>query len=212
MGDPPPTGPQVCAAGDSRLLQGLLEFGLDPNAADLDGRTGLHLASERGAHLLVEALLRAGAHPSARDGHGFTPLLEAVRRGHVSVARELFEAGATLGLVDDVAGALAREPSSAGGGSWVGLPGTKVGLLSAEAELSAAVQRGQLEYLRLLLSFGANPDAADPFDGRTAARAHPARREGSTGAATPRALTLLLQSPIVCALVCEISRAGGLIC
>lgn len=120
----------------------------------------------------AQELLKAGADPCARDGHGFTPLLEAVRRGHVSVARELYEAGAVLGLVDDVAGSLAKG-GGAQGAAWAGLPGTKMGLLSAEAELSAAVQRGQLEYLRLLLSFGTNPDAADPFDGRTAARALP---------------------------------------
>lgn len=157
--------PQVCAAGDARLLQGLLSNGLNPSEADMDGRTGLHVAAERGGHLLTKVLLQAGADPSARDSHGFTPLLEAVRRGHVSVAREIFEAGGRLGLHDeDPAAATRSDPLDTPWGDQ-----SRVGLLTTINELSAAVQRGQLEYLRLLLNYGASVDAADPFDGRTAA-------------------------------------------
>lgn len=176
---------QVCATGDSKLLKSLLDNGLDPRVADLDGRTGLHVAAERGAHVLVSELLRAGADPSQRDAHGFTPLLEAVRRGHVSVAHILCDAGATLGL--DSAG-----DADAGGGG--GLPGPTAGRLSADAELSSAVHRGQLEYLRLLLEFGADANAADVFDGRTAARA-PARPGPARPRPRPAARCLSAGSP-----------------
>lgn len=44
-----------------------------------------------------------------------------------------------------------------------------------------ATQRVQLEYLRLLLEFGANPNAADEYDGRTAA--HVACADGIIDAA-----------------------------
>lgn len=102
---------QVCAAGDARLLDDLIHYGLDVNCTDFDGRTGLHVAAEVGEHAVVRVLLRRGAEPSRTDGYGFTPLLEAVRHEHVTIAREIHASGGRLGLEDSSVAA----PPAAGG-------------------------------------------------------------------------------------------------
>jgi len=63
-------------------LEALLRSGANPNAADYDGRTALHVAALRGNIALVEALLELGCSAEMRDRYGKSPRQEAESAGH----------------------------------------------------------------------------------------------------------------------------------
>ncbi|OWM88211.1 hypothetical protein CDL15_Pgr003623 [Punica granatum] len=68
-----------------------LEKGIEPNFADYDKRTALHLASSEGCTEVVELLLREGADVNSTDRWGRTPLSDARSFGHVDIC-EILEA------------------------------------------------------------------------------------------------------------------------
>lgn len=155
---------QVASSGENAFLKRLLKCGLHPDAADYDGRTGLHLASSLGLLHMVEQLLEAGANPSVLDNFGRTPLLEAVRAKQEPCARALKRRGADFGFQVLRTGAslakLTRQTSDSAALSR--------GAIHAGAEMCQTAFAGDDEYLRLLLQFGCPVDAAD-YDLRTAA-------------------------------------------
>lgn len=120
-----------CAAHDGDLyrLSRLIGAGAEPNRADYDGRSPLHLAASKGHGDITVFLIQRGVEINARDKFGYTPLLEAVKNGHDHVASLLVEAGALLGIDND---------------------GTC---------LCEAVAKRDLEYLRRLLANGINPNS-----------------------------------------------------
>jgi ankyrin repeat protein len=67
----------------------LLSNGVDPNAKLTDGRTPLHIASEKGYAQIAAVLLRKGADPAARDAHGQQPLDCAKHSGTAEMIRLL---------------------------------------------------------------------------------------------------------------------------
>ncbi|MGY4649600.1 glutaminase A [Mycobacterium sp. URHB0021] len=75
----------AASQGDLDELRAVLASGADPNAADYDGRTGLHLAAAEGQLAAVRFLLAAGARPGATDRWGGTPLTDARRAKHNAV-------------------------------------------------------------------------------------------------------------------------------
>jgi ankyrin repeat protein len=81
--------------GDTAGVRALLKQGVDVNAAQGDGMTALHWASQNGDVELARMLLYAGANLKAttRLG-GHTPLLLASRPGDVAMMRVLLDAGA----------------------------------------------------------------------------------------------------------------------
>ncbi|CAI7931633.1 unnamed protein product, partial [Closterium sp. NIES-54] len=75
---------ELCHAvkrGMVEYLERLLSFGLDPNEADHDLRTPLHVAAAEGSVVLVRLLLEHGADAWARDRLGHLPVDEACRNG-----------------------------------------------------------------------------------------------------------------------------------
>jgi glutaminase len=72
----------VCWAasqGDLHELQRLYASGVDLNAADYDGRTGLHLAASEGHLDAAKFLLAKGVDLAPKDRFGGTPLIDAKR-------------------------------------------------------------------------------------------------------------------------------------
>ena len=91
--------------GDVESVKSLLLAGCDPDAADYDARTAMHLACSEGNILIAEALLAHNAGLNKVDRWGGTPLADAVREGHLEMAQLLIDHGAVLGFVElDAAG------------------------------------------------------------------------------------------------------------
>jgi glutaminase len=75
-------GVEMCVAafaGDVEQIQRLIRNGVDPDAADYDGRTALHLATCEGRVEVVTYLLSAKCNITCKDRFGGTPLEDAVR-------------------------------------------------------------------------------------------------------------------------------------
>lgn len=81
--------------GDVVAVRSLLEDGADPDVAQGDGLTALHLAAQQGNLEIVQPLIGAGANVEAKTRIGdYTPLHLASGGAHASVVRALIDAGA----------------------------------------------------------------------------------------------------------------------
>ena len=167
LGDDPAdeTKGRVTARNGPAVVRGLLAAGADADARDLDGRTPLHVAAERGAVRAIEILLDGGAEADARNRVEATPLL-------VALAQENEDAAAAL-----VAGGAALESAGRGGitplsmACFTGQEDTARILLEAGADpdrwggdwacLHAAASQGHPDIVSLALEFGADPEGAD---------------------------------------------------
>ena len=83
----------AASQGDLDDVRGAIASGIDPRAADYDGRTALHLAASEGQLEVARYLLQHGANPNARDRWGGTPATDAKREHHTAVARLLTQEG-----------------------------------------------------------------------------------------------------------------------
>lgn len=88
------------AVEDARLdlVEDLLERGVNLEAKDARGYTGLILAAYRGRIPILRRLVQAGANANARDRHGNSVLLFAAQHGDVQTVSMLAEAGADLNM------------------------------------------------------------------------------------------------------------------
>ena len=87
--------------GDCRIVQRLLEAGIDKDEACQFGMRALHFAAVRGHSKVMRILLEAGADKDATNPFsGRTALHFAAQQGHSNVVRLLLEAGATKDLAD----------------------------------------------------------------------------------------------------------------
>ena len=75
----------AAAQGDLQELQRLVACGVDLNAADYDGRTGLHLAASEGNYALVVFLVKKKVNINCKDRWEGTPLADARRGNHKKV-------------------------------------------------------------------------------------------------------------------------------
>ena len=123
-----PNAPPVLAATQPVAIRLLLAGGLDPNVADDDGETPLHLAAAAGDRSALEALLAAGADIGARNFNGQTPLDAALDADEPETAETLAQSG----------GETARNVAD-------------LGFPHAFERAADAVANGDLETLRLLL-------------------------------------------------------------
>jgi len=116
-----------------------LKWGADPNGADEDGLTALHVAASHNgfvSHNGIELLLRHGADIALRSDWGATPLLTAASSGSHESAALLLENGAS-----------ANER----------LPDGRTALM-------LAAERHYCEMAELLIRFGADVNARDDED------------------------------------------------
>ncbi|XP_057248407.1 potassium channel AKT1, partial [Beta vulgaris subsp. vulgaris] len=90
----------AAARGDEPLLQHLLRRGSDPNEADMNGRTALHIAAANGSEHCAIVLLAYGADPNTKDSEGNVPLWDAIMGRHEALIKLLVDQGATLASGD----------------------------------------------------------------------------------------------------------------
>jgi ankyrin repeat protein len=83
--------PSYFKLGRERLqvVEALLKDDADANVLDKNGRTPLHLVSERGYVDGARILLNSGADTKSRDKDNMTPLHLALQNGHLEVAKLL---------------------------------------------------------------------------------------------------------------------------
>jgi ankyrin repeat protein len=88
------TARSLCAAlelGDHDLVQALLQFDIDLNCKDADGRIPLIMASESGILAIVNTLLEKRADVNCEDANGKTPLIIATESGRLDIVKKLLE-------------------------------------------------------------------------------------------------------------------------
>ncbi|KAL4194931.1 hypothetical protein AMTRI_Chr05g70920 [Amborella trichopoda] len=155
----------VASAGDDKLLEQLLQQGLDANETDHCGRTALHLAAAKGFKECVRLLLDQGADPNIKDFEGRVPLWEAMLGGHEEVKTLMFEKGARLNQSDaGLYACMAVEKNCLdtldaiihhGGNPALPAP------LTGSTALHTAVSEGNVEAVKALLNLGADFDKPD---------------------------------------------------
>ena len=148
------------------------------------GQTALMWAVAGQHRDVVRVLIRSGARPDAESASGFTPLMFAAREGALEEARLLVEAGADVNhaardrstplLVATVRGQWeigelllkhGADPNAGGGfnplhwaaGAWETQLSGEFG--SQQYEVLAGLRPGKLEFVKLLLSSGADVNA-----------------------------------------------------
>ena len=124
---------QLARQGSLEKLKVLLTCDINPNAADYDARTCMHLAACTGNPNLINVLLDAKADINSTDRWGGTPLRDAVKHGHTEVAALLKDKGGTLGY----------------------------GEVEASGELCELARQGKIDVIKLMLRCGAQINAAD---------------------------------------------------
>ncbi|XP_070372556.1 ankyrin repeat and SOCS box protein 10 isoform X3 [Equus asinus] len=138
---------EACAAGHAACVHVLLVSGADPNIPDQDGKRPLHLCRGAGTLECAELLLRFGAKVDGRsEEEEETPLHVAARLGHVELADLLLRRGAC--------------PNARDAEGWTPLLTACDTRCTSPADAEATTARC-LQLCRLLLSAGADADAAD---------------------------------------------------
>ena len=61
------------------------------NYKDINGKTVLYCAAQRGDVKLVKQLIKLGAHPTIADDNGFTPLMASVTHNFISIVKYLLK-------------------------------------------------------------------------------------------------------------------------
>ncbi len=75
------------------------------NKKDVDGKTAVYYASEKGHNACLQLLIDYGADLNVQDDLGNTPLMRAVNGSHIECIRQLLENGADPSLLNNWVGA-----------------------------------------------------------------------------------------------------------
>ena len=166
---PPPEILEAARRGDLTAVRTLLRNGADPNAAQGDGLTALHVAAQQGnleiARVLIEA--RANVEAQSRLG-GYTPLHLAAQSGHLTVAQALIDGGAAVGAVTSTTGVtplhLAAQALNGEGVIRLlvqrGAPIEAAERQADQTPLMFAAAAARVGNVQELLRLGANPNAS----------------------------------------------------
>jgi uncharacterized protein len=126
--------------GDVAAVRMLLKQPNSVNAAEADGTTALHWATDRDDLATAELLVRAGANVKAANRYGVTPMYSAAVSGDAAMIELLLNAGADV----DVA------------------------LPEGETPLMTAARTGKVDAVRVLLKRGASVNAVEKWKHQTA--------------------------------------------
>ncbi|CAO2040773.1 unnamed protein product [Urochloa humidicola] len=77
--------------GSTAIIKLLLSFGADPNKADINGVTPLHIAAERGSYEVAELLLSKEAEIDPICENGGAPIHVSAENGHAKLLKLLLE-------------------------------------------------------------------------------------------------------------------------
>ncbi|KAH3861103.1 hypothetical protein DPMN_024031, partial [Dreissena polymorpha] len=95
-------GHYAARTGNTMILRLLMDFGINLEARDQDGKTPLHVAAEYGNYTSVEMLVEASrSEINDGDSDGRTPLMIACLSGHLKAARSLLALGADNSIRDE---------------------------------------------------------------------------------------------------------------
>lgn len=153
------------------VMSTLVQYGLDIDLPDEDGRTPLAWAAGTAHKDVVTVLAELGADVEAEDINGRTPLSWAAANGHVAVVNMLLEKYAVDPHREDWNGESALSRATFGGHHDVvsvlggmGAAGQAAPTPSSDYTdlLWWAVKSGHGTAVELLLRQGADPNAADP--------------------------------------------------
>ena len=152
--------------GDVGAVRSLLADGADPNAAQGDGLTALHLAAQAGNIEIAQLLIDAGARVAAttRTG-GYMPIHLASGAAQASLVSALIEAGAEPGVATTGSGVtpLHLAAKAFNGESTVrvllarGAPVDALEASAGQTPLMFAASYGRTAAVRELLGHGADP-------------------------------------------------------
>ena len=159
--------PLVVAAkeGHTEIARLLLEAGAEPDATTSSSSPALVLAAGKGYAEIVGLLLDHEADPNIVAFGGATPLVAAVKSGCVECVRLLRGAGA------DGSGTAARDETALsialknGDSELIETLKSEAGPKFGNAhDLFFALEKGDIELVAQMLSFGVDPDARDEND------------------------------------------------
>ena len=166
---PPPELLDAARRGDLAAVRALLRAGTDPNVAQGDGLTALHVAAQGGNLDIAKALIDAKANVEAKSRlGGYTPLHLAAQGGHVTVVRALLDGGAVAGSTTTTTGVtpLHLAAQALNGEAVIRLlveRGAPLEAKERQAEqtpLMFAAAAGRVGNVQELLRLRANPNAA----------------------------------------------------
>ncbi|MHC4333065.1 MAG: ankyrin repeat domain-containing protein [Planctomycetota bacterium] len=159
-------------AGNSNVLQLLLDEGADPNLMTREMGPALTLASSEGHKEVVDVLLATGANVDAKDKKGCTALIRAANNGHSHIVEVLLAAGSNVNEKSNEGVTALSLAAWSGGLEVIKLllsKGANVNAkgINGETALMVAASAGQLEVVKALIAGGVDINAKDN-DGRTA--------------------------------------------
>eukprot|EP00968_Pinguiococcus_pyrenoidosus_P012483 scaffold1096_cov171-Pinguiococcus_pyrenoidosus.AAC.4 len=141
--------------GHLEVVQALMDRGANKDSASKDGRTPLHSAAQNGHLKVVQALLDRRANKEAANNDGTTPWQIAEVYGRADVVKLLAEHRSLHDAAErgDVEEVMRLVGEGADKESQEEIDGT--------TPLLAAVEKGHLEVVQVLLVCGANKEAAN---------------------------------------------------
>lgn len=98
--------------GDVEAVRRMLHGGIDVNARDDHGQTGLMIAACQGWREVVRTLLEAGAALDHTAKYGLSAVMLAVINGHAEIVQLLADAGADLAIRGSGAPGFAEKTAS----------------------------------------------------------------------------------------------------
>ena len=143
-------------AGHKRIVELLLQKGIDPNTQNDKGETALHIASNERFKQIVSLLLKRGANPNIKDRMGRTALLNAIGSGAEHIVKLLLKAGANPNIRTFFIDNALNKSIDQGLTSLIINNGDNIAL-------HKATYFGYKKIVRILLNAGANPNIQNEF-------------------------------------------------